>query len=73
MIAGKAKDNIQVELCERDAFIKALHLARAEDIVVVFYEDYQGIMDSLSEMKALLEGDGTTQNESCLLYTSRCV
>lgn len=63
MIAGMAKDNIQVELCERDAFIKALHLARAEDIVVVFYEDYQGIMDSLSEMKALLEGDGTTQNE----------
>lgn len=49
IISGMNKDNIEVELCESSALEKALEIANSKDIVVVFFEDYDGIMGTLKK------------------------
>jgi cyanophycin synthetase len=55
MISGMNKEKIEIELCEKDALKKALKMAKANDIVVVFFEDYEEIMETIKEVKSQLE------------------
>lgn len=57
LISGMNKDSLEIELCEQKALKKAMMMAQKDDIVVVFYEDYQGIMDTIEEVRFLLEED----------------
>lgn len=57
MISGMDKDCLEIELSEKRALKKALEMAQKDDIVVVFYEDYQGILDTIQEAKSILEGE----------------
>ena len=50
IIGGVDKNNIEIELCEELALKKAMLMAGENDIVVVFYEDYDGIIKTIKEV-----------------------
>ena len=60
-----SKDSIEIELCESLALEKAIRLAKANDIVVVFFEDYEGIIETL---KKYGEGFSPTPSPKSLPY-----
>lgn len=64
MISGMNKDCLEIELCERDALKKAMMMAQKDDIVVIFYEDYQGVMDTIKETKLVIEENNNRQKIS---------
>jgi cyanophycin synthetase len=58
LIGGIDKNNVTVELCEQEALRKAMLMAQPQDIIIVFYEDYQGVMDTIEQVRELLlQGD----------------
>lgn len=65
IIGGMSKDSIEIELCESLALEKAIRLAKANDIVVVFFEDYEGIIETL---KKYGEGFSPTPSPKSLPY-----
>ncbi len=50
MIGGGNKNSIEIELREEEALRKAMLMAKKNDIVVVFYEDYNGVLRTIKEV-----------------------
>ncbi|WP_053955250.1 cyanophycin synthetase [Inediibacterium massiliense] len=48
---GMKKNNIDIELVEEKALEKAMNLAKKGDMIVVFYEDREKIIDKIEEYK----------------------
>jgi len=55
LIGGAGKERVEIELSEEKAFKKAMLMAKKDDIVVVFYEDYDGILKTIHEMEELIK------------------
>ena len=65
IIGGIDRSNVIVELSEEEALKKAMLIAQPEDIIIVFYEDYDGIISTInqvSELIALQQNTGVLQN-----------
>jgi cyanophycin synthetase len=54
MIGGVDKNNVLIELSEEEALRKAMMMAQPDDIVIVFYEDYNGVVGTIHETKEML-------------------
>lgn len=54
LIGGIDKNNVMIELCEEEALRKAMLMAQPEDIIIVFYEDYQGVVDTIEQVRELI-------------------
>ncbi len=54
LIGGIEKNNVIVELCEEEALRKAMLMAQPEDIIIVFYEDYKGVVDTIEQVRELI-------------------
>lgn len=54
LIGGIDRNNIIVELSEEEALRKAMLMAQREDIIIVFYEDYDGIINTINQVNELL-------------------
>jgi len=57
-IGGIDKNNVIVELNEEEALRKAMLMAQPEDIIIVFYEDYNGVINTINEVRQLLAQQG---------------
>jgi len=55
---GKLSDqNIDIELDEKEALIKAMENAKGGDTIIVFYEEYQPLVDAINNFKAKVDSD----------------
>ena len=54
VIGGIDRNNVIVELSEEEALKKAMLMAEPEDVVIVFYEDYNGVVNTISQVNELL-------------------
>jgi cyanophycin synthetase len=54
VIGGIDRNNVTVELSEEEALKKAMLMAQPEDVVIVFYEDYNGVISTISQVNELL-------------------
>jgi len=55
---GKLSDqNIDIELNEKEALIKAMENAKGGDTIIVFYEEYQPLVDAINDFKAKVDSD----------------
>jgi len=54
LIGGIDRNNVIVELSEEEALRKAMLMAQQEDIIIVFYEDYNGIINTINQVNELL-------------------
>ncbi|MDF2519608.1 MAG: MurE3 [Clostridia bacterium] len=54
IIGGIDKNNVIIELSEEEALRKAMMMAQPEDIIIVFYEDYNGVTGTINETTELL-------------------
>lgn len=55
IIGGIDKNNVLIELSEEEALKKAMLMAQQEDIITVFYEDYNGIVQIIDNAAELLK------------------
>lgn len=64
IIGGFEKEKIEIELCEEKATKKAMLMAQENDIVVVFYEDYEGVKRTIEETAEIIfSQQSENQNE----------
>lgn len=61
IIGGIDRNNVLIELSEEEALRKAMLMAQPEDIIIVFYEDYNGVVNTIHETKEIL-GQHNMQN-----------
>jgi len=55
---GKLSDqNIDIELDEKEALIKAMENAKGGDTIIVFYEEYQPLVDAINNFKVKVDSD----------------
>jgi cyanophycin synthetase len=54
VIGGIDRNNVIVELSEEEALKKAMLMAQPEDIIIVFYEDYSGIINTINQANEFL-------------------
>jgi cyanophycin synthetase len=54
VIGGIDRNNVIVELSEEEALRKAMLMAQPEDVVIVFYEDYNGVINTINQVNELL-------------------
>lgn len=59
VIGGIDKSNVLIELSEEEALRKAILMAQQEDIIAVFYEDYNGIINTIDNAAELLKQQDT--------------
>lgn len=62
LIGGIDRSNIMIELSEEEALRKAMLMAQQDDIIIVFYEDYNGIISTINQIDELLmqqQSEGT--------------
>jgi cyanophycin synthetase len=59
LIGGIERSNVVVELSEEEALRKAMLMAQPEDIIIVFYEDYNGIINTINQVNELLSQQQT--------------
>jgi cyanophycin synthetase len=54
VIGGIDRNNVMVELSEEEALKKAMLMAEPEDVIIVFYEDYNGVTSTIDQVNELL-------------------
>ncbi|HYE08788.1 MAG TPA: cyanophycin synthetase [Patescibacteria group bacterium] len=54
VIGGIDRNNVIVELSEEEALKKAMLMAQPEDIIIIFYEDYNGVVNTINHVNELL-------------------
>lgn len=59
IIGGIDRNNVIVELSEEEALKKAMLMAQPEDIIIVFYEDYNGVINTINQVNELLVNQNT--------------
>jgi cyanophycin synthetase len=60
VIGGIDRNNVVVELSEEEALKKAMLMAQPEDIIIIFYEDYHGVINTINHVNELLAQSQST-------------
>lgn len=66
LIGGIDRNNVLIELSEEEALKKAMLMAQPEDIIIVFYEDYNGVINTINQVQELL-GQQLQQQDTIMI------